>query len=105
MKAILYGMHITKEVFHEQESGKGMIDTVILPRLYQGDQAIILEYKYTNKQDKLQEEAIAALKQMQDKNYITTIMGVEHVKSVLQLGIAFHKKEVELAHEIVDINV
>ena len=104
MKAILYGMHITKEVFHEQESGNGMIDTVILPRLYQGDQAIILEYKYTNHQDKLQEEAEVALKQIQDKNYIATIIGVAHVKSVLQLGIAFHKKEVEVVHEIVQIN-
>ncbi len=100
MKAILYGMHITKEVFHEQESGKGMIDTVILPRLYQGTQAIILEYKYTNNQGKLQEEATAALQQIKDKNYIATIVGEQHIKSVLQLGIAFHQKEVEVVHEI-----
>jgi len=104
MKAILYGMHITKEVIHEKESGKGMIDTVILPRLYQGTQAIILEYKYTNNQDKLQEEATAALQQIQDKKYIATIKGIEHVKSVLQLGIAFHKKEVEVVYEVVHIN-
>ena len=104
MKAILYGMHITKEVVHEKESGKGIIDTVILPRLYQGTQAIILEYKYTNNQDKLQEEATAALQQIQDKKYIATIKGIEHVKSVLQLGIAFHKKEVEVVYEVVHIN-
>jgi hypothetical protein len=80
-----------------------MIDTVILPRLYQGTQAIILEYKYTNNQDKLQEEATAALQQIQDKKYIATIKGIEHVKSVLQLGIAFHKKEVEVVYEVVHI--
>ena len=104
MKAILYGMHITKEVVHEKESGKGMIDTVILPRLYQGTQAIILEYKYSQDASNVLAEATSALQQIQDKKYIATIKGIEHVKSVLQLGIAFHKKEVEVVYEVVHIN-
>jgi hypothetical protein len=104
MKAILYGMHITKEVIHEKESGKGMIDTVIVPRLYQGDQAIILEYKYSQHEEDLEETAKDALAQITDQKYIAAIVGEKHVKSVLQLGIAFHKKEVEVMHEIVKIN-
>ena len=104
MKAILYGMHITKEVVHEKESGSGRVDTVIVPKLYQGEQAIILEYKYANKQEALHAVAAEALKQITNQNYIATIVGEKHIKSVLQLGIAFHKKEVEVVHEIIPIN-
>jgi hypothetical protein len=104
MKAILYGMHITKEVDHEKESGRGRIDTVIVPKLYQGEQAIILEYKYAKTQESLLEVAKEALKQIKDKKYIATIVGEKHIKSVLQLGIAFHQKEVEVVHEIIAIN-
>ena len=104
MKAILYGMHITKEVDHEKESGSGRVDTVIVPKLYQGEQAIILEYKYANKQEALHAVAAEALKQITDQNYIATIVGEKHIKTVLQLGIAFHKKEVEVVHEIKYLN-
>ena len=105
MIGILAGLHITKTVEHEKESGEGYVDTVIVPKLYQGDQAIILEYKYTNKKDKLQAEAEAALKQIQEKKYIATILGEEHIKSVLQLGIAFHKKEVAVVHEVIALPI
>ena len=104
MTGILAGLHITKTVEHEKESGEGYIDTVIVPKLYQGDQAIILEYKYTNKKGRLQAQAKAALKQIQDKNYIATILGEQHIKSVLQLGIAFHQKDVAVVHELQYVN-
>ncbi len=100
MVGILSGMNITKEVAHEQESGDGYVDTVIVPRLYQGDQAIILEYKYAKDQSKLHEEATKALAQIHARNYMASIVGEQHIKSVLQLGIAFHQKEVEVVHEI-----
>ena len=104
MIGILAGLHITKTVEHEKESGEGYVDTVIVPKLYQGDQAIILEYKYTNKKGRLQAQAKAALKQIQDKNYIATILGEQHIKSVLQLGIAFHQKDVAVVHELQYVN-
>ena len=104
MIGILAGLHITKTVEHEKESGEGYVDTVIVPKLYQGDQAIILEYKYTNKKGRLQAQAKAALKQIQDKNYIATILGEQHIKSVLQLGIAFHQKDVAVVHELIPLN-
>jgi hypothetical protein len=104
MIGILAGLHITKTVEHEKESGEGYIDTVIVPKLYQGDQAIILEYKYTNKKGRLQAQAKAALKQIQEKNYIATILGEQHIKSVLQLGIAFHQKDVAVVHELQYVN-
>ena len=104
MIGILAGLHITKTVEHEKESGEGYIDTVIVPKLYQGDQAIILEYKYTTNPNKLQAAAAAALQQIQEKNYIATILGEQHIKSVLQLGIAFHQKEVAVVHELQYVN-
>ena len=97
-------MRITQEVVHEKESGRGRVDTVIVPKLYQGEQAIILEYKYANKQEALHAVAAEALKQITDQNYIATIVGEKHIKTVLQLGIAFHKKEVEVVHEIKYLN-
>ena len=104
MIGILYGMQIKQEVSHEKESGEGYVDTVIVPRLYQGQQALILEYKYAKTKKSLQTEAAAALKQIQDKNYMATIVGEKHIKSVLQPGIAFHQKKVEVVHEITYIN-
>ena len=104
MIGILAGLHITKKVEHEKESGKGYVDTVIVPKLYQGDQAIILEYKYTNSPSKLQAVAVAALQQIKEKNYMATIVGEQHIKSVLHLGIAFHKKDVAVVHEIQYVN-
>ena len=102
MVGILYGMTITQEIIHEKESGGGYIDTVIVPKTR--SQAIILEYKYDKTQESLRAEAAAALQQIKDKKYIATIVGEKHIKSVLQLGIAFHQKEVEVVHEIIQIN-
>ena len=104
MNAILYGMHITKTAEQEKEAGKGRIDTIIVPKLYQGTQAIILEYKYAQKEGDLVSTAQDALNQIKDQKYITTIVGEKHIKSVLKLGVAFHKKEVEVLHEIAYIN-
>jgi hypothetical protein len=104
MNAILYGMHITNVAEQEKESGRGRVDTIIVPKLYQGTQAIILEYKYSQQEGDLAKTAQEALAQITDQKYIATIVGEKHVKSVLQLGIAFHKKEVEVVHEIVQIN-
>ena len=104
MIGILYGMHITKEVVHEKEAGDGYVDTVIVPKRYLGDQAILLEYKYAKNQDALYAEATAALQQIQNKNYSAAILGEKHIKSVLQIGIAFHKKKAEVVHEIVYTN-
>ena len=104
MNAILYGMHITKVAEQEKESGKGRVDTIIVPKLYQGTQAIILEYKYAQKEGDLAKTAEEALAQITAQEYTATIVGEKHIKSVLKLGIAFHQKEVAVVHEIAYIN-
>ena len=104
MNAILYGMHITKVAEQEKESGKGRVDTIIVPKLYQGTQAIILEYKYAQKEGDLVKTAEEALAQITAQEYIATIVGEKHIKSVLKLGIAFHQKEVAVVHELAYIN-
>ena len=93
-------------VKHELESGDGYVDTMIVPKALfcTKNQAIILEYKYAQEQSKIHTEAAAALQQIKDKKYIATIVGEQHIKSVLQLGIAFHQKEVAIVHKIIPIN-
>jgi hypothetical protein len=64
----------------------------------------VLEYKYAKEAKNLQQEAKKGLAQIKKKNYTAIIEKEEHVKSILQLGIAFHNKEVAIVHEIKPIN-
>ena len=106
MIGLLNGLLSMYNVTHELESGDGYVDTMIVPKALfcTKNQAVILEYKYAKEASKLKSAATAALRQIKKKNYIATIVGEKHIKSVLQLGIAFHQKEVEVVHEIIEIN-
>ena len=79
---------------------------MIIPRALfcKSGQAIVLEYKYAESKGALQEEAENGLAQIEAKNYTAIIKKSKHVKSILQLGIAFHNKEVAVVHKIVQIN-
>ena len=69
------------DVTHEIESGKGYVDTMIIPRALfcKSTQAIILEYKYAQEEKALQKEAKKGLEAVYDlsrqilKKAITTI--------------------------------
>ena len=106
MVGLLNGIMSGYDVTHEIESGRGYVDTVIIPRALfcKSTQAIVLEYKYAKEAKNLQQEAKKGLTQIKKKNYTAIIEKEEHVKSVLQLGIAFHNKEVAIVHEINPIN-
>ena len=106
MIGLLNGLFTMYNVKHELESGDGYVDTMIVPKslFCNKEQAIILEYKYAKEESKLKSVAEAALKQIKKKNYIATIVGEKHIRSVLQLGISFHQKEVEVVNEIVYLN-
>jgi hypothetical protein len=106
MIGLLNGLFSMYNVKHELESGDGYVDTMIVPKALfcTKNQAVILEYKYAKEASKLKSVATAALRQIKKKNYIATIVGEKHIKSVLQLGIAFHQKEVEVVHEIQYLN-
>ena len=106
MIGLLDGIMGHYDVTHEIESGKGYVDTMIMPRelFCKSTQAIILEYKYAPEEKALQKEAKKGLAQIKKKKYIAIIEKEQHVKSVLQIGIAFHNKEVAVVHEIKHIN-
>ena len=106
MIGLLDGIMGHYAVTHEIESGKGYVDTMIIPiaLFCKNTQAIILEYKYAQEEKALQKEAKKGLAQIKKKKYIAIIEKEKHVRSVLQLGIAFHNKEVAIVHEIKHIN-
>ena len=106
MIGLLNGIMSGYDVTHEIESGRGYVDTVIIPKALfcKSTQAIVLEYKYAKEAKNLQQEAKKGLPQIKKKNYTAIIEKEEHVKSILQLGIALHNKEVAIVHEIKPIN-
>ncbi len=106
MIGLLNGIMAGYDVTHEIESGRGYVDTMIMPRALfcKSTQAILLEYKYAKEAKTLQQEAKKGLAQIKKKNYVAIIEKEKHVKSVLQLGIAFYEKDVAVVHEIKPIN-
>jgi hypothetical protein len=106
MIGLLNSLMARYDVTHEIESGAGCVDIMIIPRALfcKSTQAIILEYKYAESKGALQQEAENGLAQIEEKNYIAIIKKSKHVKSVLQLGIAFYEKDVAVVHKVVRIN-
>ena len=106
MIGLLNGIMSGYDVTHEIESGRGYVDTMIIPKALfcKSTQAIVLEYKYAKEFKNLQQEAQDGLEQIKQKNYVAIIEKEQHVKSVLQIGMAFHQKEIAMVHEIKPIN-
>ena len=106
MIGLLNSMMARYDVTHEIESGDGCVDTMIIPRALfcKSTQAIVLEYKYAESKEVLQQEAEKGLAQIEAKNYTAIIKKSKHVKSVLHLGIAFYEKDVAVVHKVEPIN-
>jgi hypothetical protein len=80
-----------------QESGKGRLDVVFIPKNKE-HQGIILEFKVSPDSTQLLDKAKEALGQIKDKQYVQTF-AQHQVKKVLAIGMAFCGKEMELMHE------
>ena len=84
------------QVYSNKESGKGRYDCMIKPD-DKGKHAVIIEYKHTKKKtDNLKEVAQTALIQIDNKAYVKNLQS-EGYKNVYKYGIAFHKKNCEVA--------
>ena len=83
----------------ELESGKGRPDVLLIPRVGKGEQAIVIEYKISSDAEGLEDSAEKGLAQIIEKGYTAKAMAQPHVKSVLQVAMAFCGKEVALAYE------
>ena len=89
-------------VFHELESGGGYIDTILIPKPILGNNtAIILEYKHEEVKnvDTLAKHAKKGLEQIDLKKYAAKLKDYSHVETVVKIGMAFFKKDVEIRHE------
>lgn len=82
------------QVESNRESGCGRFDLALFPK--RGDQAgVIMEFKVANEPEKLEETARAALRQIQEKVYITEFQK-RSIVNVYQYGIAFCGKMVRI---------
>ena len=96
------------EITSNNFSGKGRYDLLLKPRnLLRRDEGIILELKVVNVkenssleeiQEKLKRECEIALKQIDDKKYVSALRNAG-IEKVLKIGLAFCGKEFEVKFE------
>ncbi|MCL2099550.1 MAG: ATP-binding protein [Oscillospiraceae bacterium] len=98
---ILYAVNGTYTVHSNPEAGKGRSDCVIKPK-NKNNAAVIIEFKHAKKipPGGLKQEAQNALNQIEEKMY-THGLKREGYGQVYKYGIAFHKKNCEVALETV----
>ena len=82
----------------ERESGRGRPDAVLIPKQGKGDQALIIEYKVSKEVDGLTTTAQKGLQQIAKKGYAAKLREHDHVKTLLQVCMAFCGKEVALEY-------
>jgi hypothetical protein len=85
----------------EREAGDGRADVLLIPKPSHGDEALLLEYKVTREASELDRMAQAGL--VQEKSYLAKVKEHVHVRSVLQVSLAFCGKEVAVVHERVGL--
>ncbi|TDG95631.1 AAA family ATPase [Cardinium endosymbiont of Culicoides punctatus] len=84
-----------------RESGLGRYDILIIPK--NGHQALLLEFKYLHKEEKLENAAKLALQQIQSQAYHTELLQYPHVQEVVEAGIAFSGESVVAAYATYDL--
>lgn len=106
MTGLLHSMGDLCYIYSDIESGTGRADHIIIPKKHQKDIAFVLEYKEykLGKTLDLETSAKDALKQIDQKEYITILKQHKHIKKVIKIGIAFSGKEVMLKQDVEDIH-
>ena len=98
MLGLLSTLSSTYVLESERESGLGRPDAVLIPKQGKGDQALIIEYKVSQEVEGLAAIAQAGLAQIEAQGYATKLKEHAHVKTILQVCMAFCGKEVALAY-------
>ena len=83
----------------EQESGMGRPDVVLIPRVAHSDQAMVIEYKVSQDASDLSSQAESGLLQIESKGYGTRAKAHPHVKTLLQICLAFAGKQVAMQYK------
>jgi hypothetical protein len=89
-------------IYSNKESGFGRCDVIFIPHDKQA-QGIVLEFKTSEKPELLKDKAEEALSQIKDKRYVE-IFKQNGINSVSAIGLAFAGKQMELVHQIIQIN-
>ena len=103
MLGLLSTLSSTYVIESERESGLGRPDAVLIPKVGKGDQALVIEYKVSKDADGLTAMAEEGLEQISNKGYAAQVRAHEHVKTILQVCLAFCGKQVELNYEQVTL--
>ena len=94
--SVLSGSH---SIESEAESGAGRADVLLIPRVGKGAVAFVIEYKVIKDAAGLEDMAQKGLAQIVEKGYVAKVKAQPHVKSVLQVSMAFCGKDVVLAYK------
>ena len=103
MLGLLSTLSSTYVIESERESGLGRPDALLIPKVGKGDQALIIEYKVSKDVDGLTAMAEEGLEQISNKGYAAQVRAHGHVKTILQVCLAFCGKQVELNYEQVTL--
>ena len=98
MLGLLSTLSSTYVLESERESGLGRPDAVLIPKQGKGNQALIIEYKVSQEVEGLAAVAQAGLAQIEAKGYAAKLKEHAHVKTMLEVCMAFCGKEVALAY-------
>ena len=87
----------------ERESGMGRADALLIPKVGHGTQALIIEYKVSKELEGLPAIAQEGLAQISGKGYASQVRAHAHVKTILEVCLAFCGKEVALEYRKVTV--
>lgn len=92
-------------IHSNQESGLGRCDAILIPKDKKNKKlnGILLEFKASETPKLLLKKAKEALKQIKDQQYIDRFKQ-EGISTILAIGLAFYKKQVELVSETISVN-
>jgi hypothetical protein len=96
---LLIGLKDRYEVKSNRESGYGRYDVMLIPKNAR-DLGVVLEFKKVDpsKKANLEETALSALGQIEEKNYAQELLDRD-IKKILLLGLAFEGKKVLIRHK------
>ena len=98
--ASLRGTHLLQS---NRESGLGFYDVSLTPLPASNlDLAIVMELKYAENTDNIDKLADNALVQIINKQYDIALRQQPQVNQILYLGLAFNKKQVKIAHKLIN---
>ncbi|MCC8419243.1 MAG: ATP-binding protein [Rickettsia endosymbiont of Glossina mortisans submortisans] len=100
MLGLLNTITVTHIIDSEKETGTGRADIVLIPKIGQNNNAIIIEYKVAKKEEDLELAAESGLAQINNKQYDTKLKEYAHVQKIIKISMAFCGKEVALQYQL-----